>query len=224
MKQKENERKNGIIAALEDLIQELSLLKHPFYRTWSEGKLTLDALNGYSREYFQLVRAIPTFVETILPKVPKTLRAEIDALRRDEIAHIDPWRKFATALGVSSKTELNNYSGLEKTTKSIRDLSTLMKSSLYSGAAAMFALEKEVPKISDEKIKGLVKFYGINDDDDDALEYLKIHTEIDLEHAETWQKILESAPEEKGEEILAGAEKSLKAQNLLLDACYETYC
>ena len=43
-------------------IEKRSLLKHPFYRKWSEGKLTKGNLAGYSMEYFQLVKAVPTLV------------------------------------------------------------------------------------------------------------------------------------------------------------------
>ena len=40
-------------------IEKYSLLKHDFYKLWQEGKLTLDHLAGYSREYFQLVKIVP---------------------------------------------------------------------------------------------------------------------------------------------------------------------
>ena len=35
-------------------IEKNSLLKHKFYQMWQEGKLTLDHLAGYSKEYYQL--------------------------------------------------------------------------------------------------------------------------------------------------------------------------
>jgi len=46
-------------------IQNRSLLKHPFYQMWSNGELTLDHLQGYSKEYSQLVNAIPKMVENV---------------------------------------------------------------------------------------------------------------------------------------------------------------
>ena len=33
---------------IDSLIDERSLLKHPFYTKWQAGKLTLDALKGYA--------------------------------------------------------------------------------------------------------------------------------------------------------------------------------
>ena len=46
-------------------IEQRSLLKHPFYKAWTEGRLTTSHLKGYSKEYFQLVKSIPQFVKNI---------------------------------------------------------------------------------------------------------------------------------------------------------------
>ncbi|MFN3655511.1 MAG: iron-containing redox enzyme family protein, partial [Candidatus Nitrosotenuis sp.] len=94
--------------------------------------------------------------------------------------------------------------------------------SLESGAAAMYAFEKEIPKISHTKLDGLGKFYGITSDD--ATEYFRLHMEADIRHAATWAKILDEIPQEKHDELLQVAEKSLDAQNHLLDSCYQAYC
>ena len=51
-------------------IEKGSLLKHRFYQLWQEGKLTLDQLSGYSKEYFQLVKNVPSFVENALDNNP----------------------------------------------------------------------------------------------------------------------------------------------------------
>src|SRR5919112_742133 len=65
--------RNGLYRVMLNLIDQInaeiekqSLLKHDFYRLWQEGKLTLDHLAGYSREYFQLVKIVPTLVENAL--------------------------------------------------------------------------------------------------------------------------------------------------------------
>ena len=38
-------------------------------------------------------------------------------------------------------------------------------SSFVSGSAAMYALEKEIPKISEIKLQGLAEFYGLTSED-----------------------------------------------------------
>ena len=35
------------------LIEERSLLKHPFYQGWQRGDLSLDTLRSYAAQYYQ---------------------------------------------------------------------------------------------------------------------------------------------------------------------------
>ena len=41
----------SLVKSIDQIIEERSLLKHPFYQMWSDGKLELDSLKGYSKEY-----------------------------------------------------------------------------------------------------------------------------------------------------------------------------
>lgn len=211
---------NYLVQRIDNIIEEQSLLKHKFYVMWNEGKLSMESLIGYSKEYFQLVKSVPSFVNAIMKNSPDELRSKIESTQNEEYQHIEPWVKFADALGVS-KQVLESYKGLEKTRKAVSSLNNMM-SSLEEGAAAMYALEKEIPKISLSKIEGLRKFYGISDDD--AIEYFRIHTEADIRHAALWRKILDNVPIAKEEELVQIASDSLSFQNLLLDSCHEAYC
>ena len=203
---------------IDQLIEQKSLLKHPFYQMWSDGKLSKQMLAGYSQEYFQMVKAVPEFVGAIAKFAPNTMIAEIRANQQEEAEHITPWAHFAVSLGVS---DVESYVAPAMTTNAVSELSGLM-TSLESGAVAMYAFEKEIPKISHTKLDGLAKFYNITDDS--ATEYFRLHEEADIRHAATWEKILEQIPEEKHDEFLAIASKSLDAQNHLLDSCYQNYC
>ena len=60
----------NIVERIDSEIEKRSLLKHPFYQMWTEGKLTVDHLKGYSMEYFQLVKAVPAMVQNIASAVP----------------------------------------------------------------------------------------------------------------------------------------------------------
>jgi pyrroloquinoline-quinone synthase len=66
------------------------------------------------------------------------------------------------------------------------------------------------------------KFYGLTSDD--AIEYFRLHAEADIRHAATWRRILENIPSEREEELFKIASRSVAAQNMLLDSCYEAYC
>ena len=154
---------NSLTQKIDRIIEERSLLKHPFYQTWSDGKLTREALVGYSKEYYQLVKAVPIFMTQLLDYTPEPMHNELDFNQQEEFSHIKLWERFASGLGVSRK-ELTNYEGLYRTNHAISGLHSLM-SSFLSGSAAMYALEKEIPKISEIKLQGLAEFYGLTSED-----------------------------------------------------------
>jgi pyrroloquinoline-quinone synthase len=210
---------NSLVTRIDQLIEKQSLLKHQFYVMWNEGTLTLESLSGYSKEYFQLVKAIPAFVNMIMENASYG-KDTIAANQKEESEHMSSWMKFAGSLGVSQR-ELEQYNGLEKTRQAVSNLSKLM-TTFEEGTAAMYALEQEIPKISLSKIDGLRKFYNITTDD--AIEYFRLHTEADIRHAALWRKILEKTSIENEEELFNIASKSIAAQNMLLDSCYEAYC
>ena len=210
---------NSLSKKIDDIIEQKSLLKHPFYQMWSDGKLSIDSLSGYSKEYFQMVKAVPSFVDEIAKFATNELVEEIKANQAEESEHLQLWVNFAVGLGVAD-AEISGYAGLPKTNEAVSELSSLM-TSLEAGATAMYALEKEIPKISHTKLEGLEKFYGITAED--ATEYFRLHMEADVRHAATWANILDKIPEERHDDLVKIAEKSLDAQNHLLDSCYQSY-
>jgi pyrroloquinoline-quinone synthase len=206
-----------IVQRIDSEIERRSLLKHSFYQMWSEGKLTIDHLQGYSLEYFQLVKAVPKFVEGI---AKGTDNRDIANNAKEEAEHVEPWVKFAGALGVS-RNDLVNYSGAGKTNAAVAKMMALANSSFEEAVAAMYAYEMELPKISRSKIDGLKKFYGM--EGEDATKYFEIHEETDVRHAQVWREILQKVPADRQQAVLAAAVESLKAQNMLLDSVQEKY-
>ncbi|MDE2590603.1 MAG: pyrroloquinoline quinone biosynthesis protein PqqC, partial [Patescibacteria group bacterium] len=70
---------NSLIERIDKIIEEQSLLKHKFYVMWNEGKLSLESLSGYSKEYFQLVKSVPSFVGSVMESGPSELHEMISA-------------------------------------------------------------------------------------------------------------------------------------------------
>ena len=209
----------NIVERIDSEIEKRSLLKHPFYQMWLEGKLTIDHLKGYSKEYFQLVKAVPGFVENIASAAPVDDR-NIAGNAKEEAEHVSPWIRFANSLGVDS-AELQSYSGDEKSNAAVEALQKLSLSSFETAVAAMYAYEAELPKLSRTKIDGLKKFYGLASKD--ATEYFEIHEEADVRHAQVWRDILQRVPPERQDAAVNAAVESLTAQNLLLDSVQEKY-
>ena len=213
--------KNLLIERIDYEIEKHSLLKHVFYQMWSEGKLTIDHLQGYSKEYFQLVKVVPKFVENIFNVIADpSLKRAVGQNLKEESEHIEPWIMFSTAIGVQ-RSDLASYKGENETNMAVSTLSQLTERSLEEAVAAMYAYEKELPKISRSKIDGLKKFYGMQSNE--ATKYLEIHEEVDVRHSEVWKNILKTIPEEKQERALNAAISSLEAQNKLLDSVQKNY-
>lgn len=205
-----------LIKRIDQEIEKRSLLKHPFYQMWSEGKLSMESLQGYAKEYFHLVKTVPLMVQRL---AVQSSNAAIAENLREEREHIEPWVRFAGALGVR-REELESYIPAAKTRDSVENMLRLM-GSLDNGIAAMYAYEAEIPKISRSKIDGLAKFYNISSDD--ATEYFRIHESVDVKHAAVWRNMLAQLPADKHEDAFNSAMSSLVAQNTLLDSVYEKY-
>lgn len=205
-----------LVKRIDQEIEKRSLLKHPFYQMWSEGRLDLEALQGYAKEYFHLVKAVPSMVEKI---AAHSSTESVMTNLQEEREHIEPWIKFAGALGVSRK-ELEQYEVAQKTRDSVNKLLSLA-SVFDEGVAAMYAYEAEIPKISQIKLEGLAKYYDITSND--ATEYQRIHATVDVKHAAVWRSILEQLQSTRHEDAFNASVSSLIAQNMLLDAVCEKY-
>tara|TARA_Y100000590_G_C15264040_1_gene842398 strand:- start:72 stop:707 length:636 start_codon:yes stop_codon:yes gene_type:complete len=208
-----------LIKKIDQIIVDKSLLNHPFYEMWSEGKLEFQSLVGYSKEYYQLAKQVPKFMEPIVDMAPSDARSELISNMNEETEHIRLWENFAFSMGIT-KDDLTSYQGLKKTNEAVNNLASLMES-YDEGACAMYAFEKEIPKISKTKMEGLKNFYGL--DSKDATEYFEEHMSADIRHAASWEKIINSSSKNH-DKLLKIAKKSVDAQNLLLDSCYEAYC
>ena len=138
-----------LIKKIDQIIEENSLLNHPFYEMWSEGKLEFESLVGYSREYYQLAKQVPKFMESIIEMSPSDVKSELISNMNEETEHIRLWEKFASSMGVSMD-DLTSYEGLKKTNEAVNNLASLMKS-YDPRECAIYAFQKEIPKISKTK-------------------------------------------------------------------------
>ena len=206
-----------LLASIDAEIEKRSLLKHPFYKSWSAGALSQDDLAIYSQEYFQMVKAVPEIVRGATTNEEDAIvRDAIDEIQREEAQHVELWERFAGALGIDGRA-LAGHAGSELTTMAIAKLKERSAFSLVRTAAIMYAIEKEQPKISRTKLDGLEKFYGMDGNSDGTI-YFREHESADVRHAAVWRGILSKVEGERDSEALDAAILSLQTQNAVLDS------
>ena len=140
--------------------------------------------------------------------------------RDEEREHVQPWLDFSSGLGLI-KDQVSEYSGESKVNEAVKKLEKLSSNSLMNGVSMMYSFEKQLPEISTTKIEGLKKFYDVNDEN--AINYFKIHEKVDIKHAKLWEDIIVNNSERYYEEIYDASIKSLEAQNQILDVVYDKY-
>jgi pyrroloquinoline-quinone synthase len=197
---------------IDSKVSERAMLKHPFYQAWTEGRLPLDTLRGYARQYFHHVEAFPRAVSAVHSSCPdrdgRRMLAEnlaeeegIEAGKQD---HATLWLMFACGLGENEQgvraQELNT-----ETQVLIDTFRKLSRRSYASGLGALYAYESQFPAVASAKIEGLIDRYGISDEQ--TLRFFRVHESADVEHSSVCRGLLDRLPEaEQAEAVAAGEE------------------
>ena len=208
-----------LVQRIDALLESRPLLKHPFYERWSAGELTLESLSGYAKEYYQLVKEVPRCVAAVAEVADEKHQRALISNQEEEQSHVPLWEAFARGLG-QNMDAFCSYEGLEKTRAVVKRFHSLC-SSFGLGASTMYAFEKPLPAISQEKLSGLARFYGI--ETQETIEYFRVHAVVDIEHAKQWAKLLDKEPKEDADRLFEQAKASLDCQHQLLDVCMEAY-
>ncbi len=209
-------------------VMQHSMLKHPFYVAWSEGKLSREVLQEYAKQYYAHVRAFPTYVSAVHSRCDDldTRQLLLENLIEEEQGaenHPELWLRFAESLGVT-RDEVRNAELLPSTRDSVARLKELTQSADYrEGLAALYAYESQIPEVAQTKRAGLKEFYGI--DDERGVSFFRVHESIDLLHKEVEQQILAkecSSPEDRLR-VTAAASAGAQALWSFLDGVTEAY-
>src|SRR6266436_5292879 len=118
---------------LEAVIAERSLLKHPFYRAWSEGRLSKEVLRDYAGQYFTQVKEFPRFVSAVHSRCPEIEARKVltENLADEEIHgtdHPELWMQFAEGLG-AKRDDVKREVPLPETTRMVDDFFAIAASS-----------------------------------------------------------------------------------------------
>jgi len=201
---------------LDNAIQQYAMLRHPFYQLWSDGKLDLDVLRQYAKQYYAHVKAFPTYVsathshcEDIL--VRQLLLDNLIEEERGEENHPELWLRFAEGLGVS-RDEVRHAELLPSTIDSVNRLKALTHSPDYRrGVAALYAYESQIPQVATTKRTGLAQFYGV--EDPRTVSFFSVHEIADEWHRQAELEILNDACDSEAdcEAVLGAADEAAKA-------------
>ncbi len=218
---------NGaLLAELDRKIEEFHLLKHPFYRAWTAGRLSRESLALYAGQYYQHVKAFPGYLRDLAARSENGLHNIVSENLDEELHPSNPhpalWRNFAAALGVD-RDSLDSTEALPGIAALVETYNDLAKyGSPAETVAALYAYESQVPEIAAQKREGLRRFYGISEPR--AVAYFAVHEEADIRHRAAWREWLKAQQDVDSERVLAAAERGLKALWGALDAVYPEGC
>lgn len=188
------------------------MLSHPFYRAWTEGRLPIETLQTYARQYFHHVEAFPRAVSAVHSACPdrdgRRMLAEnlaeeegIEAGKQD---HATQWLMFAAGLGQSEQAV--RAQPLNDETQALIDtFRRLSRQSYAAGLGALYAYESQFPEVASAKIEGLIDRYGIADED--TLRFFRVHQTADVEHSSVCRALLDRLPEQERSEAIAAGEE-----------------
>ena len=177
-----------VSSQIDSKVAERAMLSHPFYQAWTEGRLPLDTLRDYARQYFHHVEAFPRAVSAVHSACPdrdgRRMLAEnlaeeegIEAGKQD---HATLWLMFACGLGEDEAAVRAQQLNAE-TRGLIETFRKLSRRSYASGLGALYAYESQFPAVASAKIEGLIERYGMKDEE--TLRFFRVHESADVEHS-----------------------------------------
>ncbi len=208
------------LSRLDECIHKYDLLCHPFYQAWSAGKLTREDLREYGETYYAHVEAFPSYLAQLGIRLEEgELRHAVLANMSDEKggedlfgdpdrSHAELWLDFVEGMGgarTPAPVQLPEMRNLIAWFHRIASEGTPEEA-----LAAFYAYESQVPRIAQEKDRGLRDLYGA---DEKTRAYFTLHTTADVYHSQVWRKQLEKRVKtnpETAEKALTAAEAAAR--------------
>jgi pyrroloquinoline-quinone synthase len=188
----------NLIERIDEARSRWNVLEHPFYASWERGELSRDALSFYAGEYRHAVVALADAAAT----------GGDPAHAAEEAAHVGLWDAFAA--------ELDAPLDREPTRETSACADSWRAEDSFEARAVLYAVESGQPEIARTKLRGLVEHYGFAPGSS-GTQYFELHATRDFEHAAASAAVLEKAPEEDQDRLVAAASAALEGNWKLLD-------
>ncbi|MBL3284248.1 PqqC-like protein [Rickettsiales endosymbiont of Paramecium tredecaurelia] len=206
-------------------LEQWFLLKHPFYQQWNEGKLTIEDLSLYAREYYHHVAAFPRYISQIhtLCKDISARQVLLDNLideEKGEGNHPELWLRFLE--GVQGDRAHNEEPQIDATKELVDGFFELTKTDYHTGLGALYSYERQTADVSESKMDGLTNNYAINDAK--TLEFFDVHAKFDKFHTQALVKLIKDTNEVDFQKVRHGALSGAKLLWQFLDGMLDARC
>jgi pyrroloquinoline-quinone synthase len=197
-----------LIDRIDAMINERHLLKHPFYTKWAEGTLPREALQEYARQYYAFESAFPRFISAIHARTDSASARQqlLDNLWDEEHGkknHAELWLRFAEGIGVE-RDDVKSAAWNESTEALVNHYAEMAwDAPVPAAVAAMYAYERQVPDVSESKIDGLKKHYGV--DEKRTTAFFRVHGVLDIEHSGAERNMLAELSEGADQDAIEDA-------------------
>jgi len=217
------------INEVEKKITKNHLLNHSFYKAWNAGELEVSTIQEYAAQYFKHVSAFPRYLSAIHTNCEEiSIRQEllgnlVDEEQGDE-NRPELWLRFGEGMG-KSREAMVQTEAMEETQELVDIFMKLTRDQrTHIGMAALYCYESMVPEIAENKIDGLKKFYGINDEN--TLKFFTVHLHADKWHRKVIRNLISELCDSsmKQEEALAAIDEALYALNNFLTGMEQAHC
>ncbi|MBI5200182.1 MAG: CADD family putative folate metabolism protein [Elusimicrobia bacterium] len=211
---------------IDAVIEEKSLLKHPFYQAWTKGTLTREDLAEYAKQYYAQESRFSRYVSAVHSNCPdqaarQTLVENMTHEEQGPENHPELWLRFAGSVG-AGRGDVASAELHAKTEDCVKTFESLARHEDWLvGMAALYAYEAQQPKVARAKIDGLVESYNLSSKD--ALGFFQVHETADAWHSESERALLakHANTPERREAVVQAVGQACDALNGLLDGVCE---
>ncbi len=208
---------------LNTALDEIHLLKHPFYQAWNAGTLPKAILQNYSTEYYHHVAAFPRYISQIHTNCRdiesrQILLGNLIEEEQGPENHPELWLRFVEGLG-QSRSAVQTEPEFPKTQALVEGYFDLVKKDYATGLGALYAYERQTPEVAHSKIEGLEAHYDIHDEK--TLSFFSVHEKADEWHREELVGLIEKMSEEQQQQVFNGAIEGAQLLWGFLDGMYE---
>lgn len=202
------------------VMDERSLLKHPFCEAWAGGTLPRGQLQEYARQYYHFELAFPRFLSLLHARADSATVRQLllENLWDEEHGarnHVALWLEFAAAAGASKRSVAGARANAATEALIAHFWRVCREAPLAEGLATLFAFEGQVPSLAWEAIKGLSGHYHMKPE---QFEFFSVHLVSDVSHAGAeMQAIIELAEDEDA--VVAAAARSCDLLGEFFSAC-----